>query len=81
MQFSAPPVRSDFIKQGEPAPTYAWERWFQAITDFLSAPQIKRYTPPASNSTGVQDSITYDNQFIYVCVAPNTWKRGTLSTF
>jgi hypothetical protein len=36
-KFPAPPVDTDFQKQGQPSPTFAWEQWFQAISAFLSA--------------------------------------------
>jgi hypothetical protein len=79
--FAKPPTTSNFEIKGQPAPSWAWERWFVAISDFLTAPQIKRYTPPNSTSTGVADSITYDSSYLYICVTTNTWKRIPLNTF
>jgi len=79
--FPKPPVTTDFNEQGKPAPTFPWERWFQAITNFLSAPQIKKFTPASSTAAGVVDSITYDSNFLYICVATNQWKRVSLSAF
>ena len=39
-------------------------------------------TAPASSSdTGTAGQIKITNGYIYVCVATNTWKRATLSTF
>lgn len=85
-RFAPPPVRTELVGAKDAAgkqdsPTYPWERWFQAITDFLTALQIPRATPASSTATGVPDSITYDQNFIYVCVAKNTWKRAALSSF
>lgn len=34
--------------------------------------------PATSSSTGVTGEIRYDSDFIYVCVATNTWKRSAL---
>jgi hypothetical protein len=34
--------------------------------------------PTTSSSTGVTGEIRYDSDFIYVCVATNTWKRSAL---
>jgi hypothetical protein len=37
---------------------------------------------PASSSSACQiNDISRDTNFIYVCVATNTWKRAALSTF
>jgi len=39
-------------------------------------------TPPSTaSSAGVQGTITWDANYVYVCVATNTWKRFALSTW
>lgn len=39
-------------------------------------------SPPATAvATGTVGTITYDSNYLYVCVAANTWKRAALSTF
>lgn len=37
--------------------------------------------PISSASNGVNGQIVWDSGFVYVCVANNSWKRATLSTF
>jgi hypothetical protein len=37
--------------------------------------------PPASTSPGNQGEIAWDANFIYVCIAPNTWRRSPLATW
>jgi len=38
--------------------------------------------PTTSNSTGATGQVAYDNNFIYICVAQNTWIRAnSQSTF
>jgi hypothetical protein len=37
--------------------------------------------PSAADSTGSAGSIAWDSDYIYVCVATNTWKRVALSTW
>ena len=37
--------------------------------------------PATSTSTGTTGSIRWDNGFIYVCVATNTWKRVAIATW
>lgn len=39
------------------------------------------YLPPLANSAGVSGQLAFDSGNIYICVADNTWKRATLSTF
>jgi len=38
-------------------------------------------SPSSSVSPGIQGQVTYDNDWIYVCVANNAWKRTELSTW
>ena len=43
---------------------------------------VSSNSPPASStSTGVKGTITYNNDYLYICVATNTWKRVALDTF
>lgn len=37
--------------------------------------------PASAGATGVAGSMAYDSDYIYVCVATNTWKRAALSTW
>lgn len=37
--------------------------------------------PGSATASGVPGQTAYDATHIYVCVAPNTWVRATLSTF
>lgn len=37
--------------------------------------------PVSATSPGVAGQTAYDATHFYVCVAPNTWVRATLSTF
>lgn len=48
---------------------------FNALT--ISTPK----TPSSAADTGVTGEITWDNDYIYVCVATDTWKRVAISTW
>jgi len=37
--------------------------------------------PGSSSASGTQGSITWDNDYIYICVATDTWKRAALSAY
>ena len=38
-------------------------------------------TPASASATGDQGQICWDANYVYVCVATNTWKRAALSTW
>jgi hypothetical protein len=37
--------------------------------------------PATSNAVGAVGQIAWDNSYVYVCVATNTWKRASLATW
>ena len=43
--------------------------------------RIKSGTPSSATATGTAGTIQYDSNYIYVCVATNTWKRVAISTW
>ena len=38
-------------------------------------------TPSSASDIGAQGEIRWDANYLYVCVAPNTWKRLALNTW
>lgn len=38
-------------------------------------------TPASASASGVAGTIQYDANYIYVCVATNTWKRVAIATW
>ena len=38
-------------------------------------------TPASASATGNAGTICWDSNYIYVCVATNTWKRAAISTW
>ena len=44
---------------------------------FLKSPNI----PQNANDPGTKGQIIYDNDYIYVCVENDTWKRSKLSSW
>ncbi|WP_127593087.1 hypothetical protein [Paenibacillus lautus] len=41
----------------------------------------KKYTPASSSAACSQGQIAWDDQYVYVCVAQNNWKRTELSSW
>lgn len=44
---------------------------------FLPSPTV----PPAATSPGVTGQISWDTNYIYICVSTNTWKRTPITTW
>jgi len=38
-------------------------------------------TPASAGAAGTAGQICWDSNYVYVCVATNTWKRSALSTW
>jgi hypothetical protein len=88
--FAAPPIRTPYLGNppsstiqdgGSNIVSWPWIQWFQSLSSFNSAPQIPQFTPASSAAKGVQNTITYDANFLYVCIAADTWRRVALSVF
>jgi len=44
-------------------------------------PIIPTLTPASATATGIAGEVAWDANYIYVCIATNTWKRVALSTW
>jgi hypothetical protein len=64
--------------------TYSLQPSLSTSGDIVSGTGLRISSPsvPASAiAAGNPGQIAWDNGYIYVCVAPNTWKRAALSTW
>lgn len=52
-----------------------------AVSTFAANLVISNTVPATASSNGVAGTIARDSNYIYVCVATNTWKRTTISTW
>ena len=39
------------------------------------------FTPTSNSSTGITGQITYDGDYVYICVGTDTWKRANLTSW
>ena len=46
-----------------------------------AAVQLEGSAPATATSTGTAGDVRYDADYVYVCVATNTWKRSALATW
>jgi hypothetical protein len=53
----------------------------QATLDVNGTVRATPFTPASSSATGVVGQIAWDDNYVYVCTATNTWKRAGLSTW
>ena len=42
---------------------------------------INGTVPATASSSGIRGAVIYDDDYIYMCVQPNTWKRAAISTW
>ena len=60
----------------------AWGTVLNNALDYLDTKVGPWVTAPSTaSSTGVVGQIARDTDYLYVCVATNTWKRVSLSTW
>lgn len=49
----------------------------------MSGDEMKRHPtiPDTSASPGVEGAMAYDESYLYICIADNTWRRVSLESF
>ena len=55
------------------------QAWFTNLVKVFNAQMVP--TPATDTSIGVPGQFAYDTSYLYICIAPNTWKRTAISTF
>jgi len=58
-----------------------WAQYFQALTTAVQEAPTFVTVPVTHSGTGTPGQIAFDDNFIYVCVEANTWKRAAIATF
>ena len=57
---------------------------YDQVNSILKVPRLRvtqTQSPATPGSTGLVGEITWDGEWVYVCVAPNTWRRAGLYTW
>ena len=57
-----------------------WYMFFESMYQTAQLP-IPNKTPASATAAGTQGEVCWDTNYIYVCVATNTWKRTAISTW
>ena len=51
------------------------------VSDFSANIVLSNSVPANSSSNGIAGTLRFDSNYIYVCVANNTWKRSALTSW
>ena len=54
--------------------------WLNDVNDAVYSLNTST-TPASASESGVTGTVTWDSSYIYVCIAPNTWKRVAIATW
>jgi hypothetical protein len=80
ISFGAPQSLSNYI--GNPGDGKKWmERLTSKLKMFTVPVSIPSFAPTHASDPCVAGTETWDSNFIYVCVAKNTWKRAALASW
>jgi hypothetical protein len=76
-----PPVAQQGVLEENNTFTFSWYQWLATkVARGLFAP-VSSSAPASSAAAGAPGQISFDENFIYVCIQPNLWKRSPLTAF
>ncbi len=79
-KFLLPTVPGQTAVDKDGQPTFSFKRWLETVQQALSNSGAPKTSTSAGNPLQVQGLET-DGQFLYVCVAKNSWRRIPLNNF
>jgi len=67
----------------DPQTGFVSRPWYMFLESLYQTAQlpIPNKTPASATAAGTQGEVCWDTNYIYVCVATNTWKRTAISTW
>lgn len=75
------PVLTELGDKKQNSFSFSWYQWFTLkVARVLFAP-VSAAAPASSAGAGTPGQISFDANFLYVCIGANTWKRIALSAF
>ncbi len=75
---TATPTENDILLGSDSDASNATKNFtIGSIRDYM----ITSSVPVTASSTGVAGTLAYDSNYLYVCVATNTWKRVAIATW
>jgi hypothetical protein len=57
------------------------DQTFAGVKTFSNVPNLPTSPPASSSAAGTVGGITWDSNYVYTCVATNTWKRAAIATW
>ena len=77
-----PFLATDSQGKQQNTPQFAHANFFQSIAAKInSSMQVTTDIPAHSGADGTAGTMAFDDNFLYVCVAADTWRRVALTTF
>lgn len=81
-KFLVPPVTPQPLVDKDGIPTYPGQVWMEAVQKALSNSGAPLFDAAPGTPLQIQGlEVSPDFQYLYVCVAPNVWRRVALSDF
>lgn len=62
-------------------PSYRWGEGYFVDVNASGKLLLATSTPGSSSATGTTGTIAWDTNYIYVCIATNTWKRAAIASW
>ena len=78
--FQAPPTQATEFLGKDRKLTFPWYSFILAVAVRITR-IVSSVPPTTSTANGSPGQIAFDANFIYVCIATNTWKRIALVAF
>jgi hypothetical protein len=75
-----PPRQQPLLEADGKTVAKSWYQTFQLAAARLTSPAVGS-TPATSGANGTPGQILYDQNFLYVCIASNVWRRVALQAF
>lgn len=77
--YNPPPAQEPVLANG--FFSFAWYQWLTGVVAKILRAPASASTPATAVAAGVPGQIAYDQNFVYVCVGTNSWKRAALAAF
>jgi hypothetical protein len=79
-RFQSQPIEGNKLVDDDGHPTPIYRKWLDKIPAAVTSPGNSGTVPTADNHfQGIPGQLAYDENFLYVCIDTNQWKRLPLT--
>jgi hypothetical protein len=79
--YNPPLSQEPVIQEGANSFSFSWYRWFASVVSPALQSPVDSSVPASAGASGTAGEIATDGNYLYVCVATNSWKRAALNAF